>query len=172
MHHSSCGALPIAPFSFPRSYPCTQGVSFPRSAGSVGLRSQGYRPGWRSMDEGCEGQVKASTPSFAILAFDERIRIRISARPCRRSHRSPTPRRRPRCRIRTAGSTQLCRAGKGVLHAVPTINAYRGSPEKACRSAESRSSAACGSGPFSAAASASSNCCGVAMPTRIVPIAG
>jgi hypothetical protein len=49
---------------------------------------------------------------------------------------------------------------------------HRGSPENACRSADSRSSAACDSGPFWTAASASSNCCGVAMPTRMVPIAG
>src|SRR6185437_14446817 len=48
----------------------------------------------------------------------------------------------------------------------------RASPAKACRSADSRSSAAAGSGPFSTAVSASSNCSGVAMPTRIVPIAG
>jgi hypothetical protein len=49
---------------------------------------------------------------------------------------------------------------------------HRGSPENASRSADSRSSAACDSGPFWTAASASSNCCGVAMPTRMVPIAG
>jgi hypothetical protein len=37
---------------------------------------------------------------------------------------------------------------------------------------DSRSSTAGGSGPFWTAASASSNCCGVAIPTRMVPIAG
>jgi hypothetical protein len=49
---------------------------------------------------------------------------------------------------------------------------HRGSPENARRSADNRSSAARGSGPFWTAASASSNCCGVAIPTKIVPIAG
>ena len=49
---------------------------------------------------------------------------------------------------------------------------YRTSPANDRCNSDSRSSAACGSGPFSAALSASSNCCGVAMPTRIVPIAG
>src|SRR5262245_53602363 len=47
----------------------------------------------------------------------------------------------------------------------------RGSPANACCSALMRSRAAVGRGPCSAAASASSNCCGVAMPTRMVPIA-
>lgn len=54
--------------------------------------------------------VKASIPSFAILAFDERSCIRTSARSCRRSRRSPTPRWRPRCRIRTARPTRRCRS--------------------------------------------------------------
>src|SRR5258708_9340902 len=49
---------------------------------------------------------------------------------------------------------------------------HRSSPENACRSADSRSKAARGSGPFWTAASASSDCCGAAMPTKIVPIAG
>ena len=56
--------------------------------------------------------------------------------------------------------------------ALGNLGDYRGSPENPCRSADRRSSAACGSGPFWTAARASSNCCGVAMPTRIVPIAG
>jgi hypothetical protein len=55
---------------------------------------------------------------------------------------------------------------------IGNLSDHRGSPENACRSADSRSSAARGSGPFWTAASASSNCCGVAIPTKIVPIAG
>ncbi len=52
------------------------------------------------------------------------------------------------------------------------LSDHRGSPENVCLNVDSQSSAARGSGPFWTAASASSNCCGVAIPTKIVPIAG
>src|SRR3984893_15194968 len=71
------------------------------------------------------------------------------------------------------------RAGRSTLY--PCCNGcnwacdfsdQRGSPANARCSADSRSSAAGGSPPFWTAASASSNCCGVAIPTRIKPIRG
>src|SRR5262249_15080207 len=66
-------------------------------------------------------------------------------------------------------------AGQAIILASvrfrPTSGDYRGSPENVCSSVDNRSSAAGGKRPFSTAASAFSNCCGVAMPTRMVPIA-
>jgi len=67
-------------------------------------------------------------------------------------------------------------AGQAIILASvrfrPTSGDYRGSPENVCCSVDSRSSAAGGKGPFSTAASTFSNCCGAAIPTKIVPIAG
>src|SRR5262249_27819055 len=76
----------------------------------------------------------------------------------------------PGCR-RRAGPSTLYPCCNGCNWA-SDFSAQRGSPANACCSVDSRSSAAGGSPPFWTAASASSNCCGVAIPTRMTPIAG
>jgi hypothetical protein len=60
---------------------------------------------------------------------------------------------------------------RNLVEIVGNLGNHLGSPANPWRSAVSRSSAAGGNGPFWTAESAASNCCGVAMPTRIVPVA-